>query len=128
MAVIVVGDIDPAEAEKKIRDHFSGFRNPANAKTRTAIIPIATRKKAEAMIVTDDESTNTILQIFNYIMPGKRIETWADYREEVKKEMINSLINERLQELTQKENLPFVYGITATDQFIRGYEASVSIA
>jgi zinc protease len=128
MAVIVVGDIDPAEAEKKIRDHFSGFRNPANAKPRPAIIPIATRKKAEAMIVTDDESTNTILQIFNYIMPGKRIKTWADYREEVKKEMINSLINERLQELTQKENPPFVYGITATDQFIRGYEASVSIA
>ena len=35
MAVIVVGDIDPAEAEKKIKAHFSGFKNPANAKTKT---------------------------------------------------------------------------------------------
>src|SRR5262245_21526332 len=128
MAVIVVGDIDPAEAEKKIKAHFSGFKNPSNQKPRPAITPIATRTKPDAMVVTDDEATNSILEVFNYITPAKKIKTWADYRQSVKKELINSLINERLQELTQKENPPFVYGFTGTDQFIRGYDAFVSAA
>lgn len=128
IAVLVVGDIDPAEAEKKIKAHFSNFKNPANAKPRPAITPIATRTKAEAMVLTDAEATNTILQVFNFITPSKKAKTWADYREAVKREMINSLINERLQELTQKENPPFVYGYTGTDQFIRGYDAFISAA
>jgi zinc protease len=128
MAVVVVGDIDPAEAEKKIKAHFSGFKNPVNEKPRPSIIPINARTKADAMALTDDEATNTILEIFNFITPSKKIKTWADYREAIKKELINSLINERLQELTQKENPPFVYGYTGTDQFIRGYDAFISFA
>jgi len=128
MAVIVVGDIDPAEAEKKIKDHFSGFKNPANEKLRPFITPIATRTKADAMVITDDEATNSILEVFNYITPAKKIKTWADYRESLKKELINSLINERLNELTQKENPPFVYGYTGSNQFIRGYDAFISFA
>src|SRR6187397_1180792 len=40
IAVIVVGDIDPAEAEKKIKAHFSKFTNPATATPRPHIIPI----------------------------------------------------------------------------------------
>src|SRR6185503_13803980 len=128
MAVIVVGDIDPAEAEKKIKAHFSGFKNPPHEKPRPAITPIATRTKPDAMVVTDDEATNSILEVFNYITPAKKVKTWADYRGSVKKELINSLINERLQELTQKENPPFAYGYTGTDQFIRGYDAFISFA
>ncbi len=128
MAVVVVGDIDPAEAEKKIKAHFSGFKNPANEKPRPPITPIKTRTKADAMVLTDDEATNTILQIFNFITPAKKIRTWSDYRESIKKELINSLINERLQELTQKENPPFVGGYTGLDQFIRGYDAFISAA
>jgi len=128
MAVIVVGDINPAEIEKKIKTHFSSFKNPAGQKPRPAVTPIATRTRADAMVVTDAEATNTVLQVFNFITPSKKVKTWADYREAVKREMINSLINERLQELTQKENPPFVYGYTGTDQFIRGYDASISVA
>ncbi|HET9824761.1 MAG TPA: insulinase family protein [Chitinophagaceae bacterium] len=128
MAVVVVGDIDPAEAEKKIKAHFSGFKNPANEKPRPAITPIAARIKPDAMVLTDDEATNTILEVFNYITPAKKVKTWSDYRESVKKELVNALINERLQELTQKENPPFVYGYTGIDQFIRGYDAFISFA
>src|SRR5215510_5147763 len=128
MAVIVVGDIDPAEAEKKIKAHFSGFKNPANERPRPAITPIATRTKPDAMVVTDDEATNSILEVFNYITPSKKVKTWADYRESVKREVVNALINERLQELTQKENPPFVYAYTGVDQFIRGYDGFISFA
>jgi len=128
MAVVVVGDIDPAEAEKKIKAHFSGFKNPAMEKPRPSITSISPRTKAEAMVLTDDEATNTILEVFNFITPAKKVKTLADYRESIKRELINSLINERLNELTQKEDPPFVYGYTGVDQFIRGYDAFISFA
>lgn len=128
MAVIVVGDIDPAEAEQKIKAHFGGFTNPANAKLRPSIIPIQARTKPEAMVITDAEATNTILEVFNFIRPAKKIKTWADYRESLVDELINTLVNLRLQELTQKENPPFVAGFAGKQNFIRGYEVFFTAA
>ena len=128
MAIIVVGDIDPAEAEKKIKAHFSKFQNPPNSPVRPTIIPIAARVKPEAMVVTDDEATNTILQVINYVKPAKKIRTWNDYRQQLVEQMISSLINERLNELTQKEKPPFVFGYTGYQSFIRGYSSFLSAA
>ena len=128
MAVIVVGDIEPAEAEKKIKAHFSKFTNPAGAPARPSIIPITQRTKPEGMVVTDDEATNEILQIFNFIKPAKKIKTWSDYRENIVEELISSLINQRLTELTQKENPPFVFGYTGYQSFLRGYNTFYAAA
>ena len=128
MAVIVVGDIDPADAEKKIKAHFSKFTNPPAAPARPAITPIAQRTKPEGMVVTDDEATNNILQIFNFIKPAKKIKTWGDYREHLVEELVSSLINQRLNELTQKADPPFVFGYTGYQSFLRGYNTFISAA
>src|SRR5215208_5621096 len=95
MAVVVVGDIDPAEAEKKIKAHFGSFKNPAGAKLRPSIIPIQSRMKPEAMVLTDEEATNTVLEVFNFVRPAKKVKTWADYRTSIIQDLINSLINQR---------------------------------
>lgn len=128
VAVIVVGDIDPAEAEKKIKAHFSKYTNPANAPARPAIIPIKQRTAPDAMVVTDDEATNAFIQIFNFVKPAKKIKTWADYRESTAEGLISSLINQRLQELTQKPNPPFVFAQTGFSPFLRGYNSFTSFA
>ena len=128
IAVIVVGDIDPADAEKKIVAHFSKFTNPANATVRPAIIPIKQRTAPDAMVVTDDEATNTFLEIFNFVKPAKKLKTWADYRESTVEGLVSSLINQRLTELTQKPNPPFVFANTGFQPFIRGYISFSSFA
>ena len=128
MAVIVVGDIDPAEAEKKIKAHFGGFKNPATEKPRPAIIAIPARVKPDAMVLTDEEMPNTVVQVFNFIKPAKKTRTWEDYRHSILQELVNNLINQRLEELTQKENPPFAFAFSGRDQFIRGYEAFFSYA
>ena len=46
MAVIVVGDIDPADAEKKIKAHFAKFKNPANATRKTCNYSYKTKNGA----------------------------------------------------------------------------------
>ena len=96
VAVIVVGDIDPVDAEKKIKAHFSKFTNPANATARPSITPIKQRTRPDAMVVTDDEATNTFLEIYNFVKPAKKIKTWADYRESTVEGLVSSLINQRL--------------------------------
>jgi zinc protease len=128
MAVIVVGDIDPAEAEKKIRAHFGKYKNPSNAPVRPAITPIKQRTTAETMVLTDEELPNTVVQMINSMKPSVKIKTWADYRRSILEDLVTSLINQRLQELAQKENPPFLYGFTGKVPFIRGYDAFMSYA
>jgi zinc protease len=123
MAVIVVGDIDVAEMEKKVKKHFGPYKNPANAKARPAIIPIQNRLRPEAMVVTDEENTSTILQVISTITPSKPVVTWKDYREKLVEELVNNIVNQRLQELTKKEQPPFVAGFAGQMSFIRGYDA-----
>jgi len=128
MAVMVVGDIDPAEAEKKIIDHFGKFKNPPAAPARPSIIPIKTRTAPEALVITDDEATNTTIQIYNYVKQATPVKTWAAYRQSIVEGLVSSLISQRLAELTQKENPPFIFANTSYSQFIRGYNSFSSFA
>jgi len=122
MAVIVVGDIDPAQAEKLVRKHFSGLTNPANARKReyARVPPYST---STAMVVTDKEATSYMVGI-NY--PAFHLEpmtTVGHYRHHLIKGVFLNLLNQRLQELTQKENPPFVFASVDFDSYARGYGA-----
>lgn len=128
MAVIVVGDIDPIEAEKMIRSHFEKYKNPAMAPERPSIIPIQARTKPEAMVLTDEEATNTFVQIYNFVKPSEKMKTWNDYRKNMIEGLISELINQRLSELSQKENPPFLFGATGYSPFLRGYNSFTSFA
>lgn len=128
MAVIAVGDIDPDLAEKEIIKHFSNLKNPEKEEERPAIIPILERKENAAMVLTDKEQTINLLQIFNYIEKSKKIDTWGDFRESIVEDLFNTLINQRLQELTQQPDPPFLFGGTSFGDFLRGYRIFSSIA
>lgn len=125
-AVVVVGDIDPAVAKQKIEAHFGHFTNPANAAPRPSIIPIPVRTKNKAMVLTDKEQTNTILQVFNYVERDTPVVTWNDYRQSVVEGLFNSIISQRFSELTQQANPPFLFAGTSFQEFIRGYRAFTS--
>ena len=128
MAVIVVGDIDPAYAEKEIIKHFSHFKNPANAKHRPKEIAIAERKVAASMVLTDKEQPRNILQVFNYVEKDKTISTWNDYRESIIENLFNTIISQRFSEMTQQPNPPFIFGTATFGGFIRGYRSFMNIA
>ena len=128
MAVIVVGDIDPAYAEKEIIKHFSHFKNPANAKPRPKEIAIAERKVAASMVLTDKEQPRNILQVFNYVEKDKTISTWNDYRESIIENLFNTIISQRFSEMTQQPNPPFIFGTATFGGFIRGYRSFMNIA
>lgn len=127
-AVIVVGDIDPALAEKEIVQHFSAFKNPAAERSRPSVIPIPTRTVSEGMVLTDKEQQYNILQLFNYVERDKKAVTWADYRQSIIESLFSTIINQRLTELTQQPDPPFVFANAGFSGFLRGYRAFVSFA
>ncbi len=128
MAVVVVGDLDPALAEQEIIKHFSGLQNPGQETPRPSVIPIAERKQNRGMVLTDKEQTGNVLEIFNFIEPAKQVSTWADYRVTIIENLFNGLINGRYSEFRQLPEPPFLYGGTAFEDFIRGYRTFVSYA
>ncbi len=121
-AVIVVGDIDAATAKKMIEKHFGGLKNPANERPRK-YIDVTSRKASEAMVVTDKEATNSVLQImFPYTKKHEEV-TVGDYRNNLVKQMAVAMINRKLTDLSRSGNPPFPFGGVGFDDMIHGYEA-----
>jgi zinc protease len=122
MAVVVVGDIEPSKAEEMIKKHFSSLTGPANPRKRE-LAEVPAYKVTDAMVVTDREATNYVVSI-NY--PAQKVNpsaTLGDYRKDIVQQLFTSMLNQRLQEITQKENPPFLFASTNFGSYARGYES-----
>ncbi len=127
MAVIVVGDIEESEAERLVKKHFEHLKNPDNPRPRTAS-EVTPRKKSEGIVATDKEATNHFVQIYYSTKKSDPETTVGDYRDYIVQRLFTTMLNQRLQELTQKSNPPFLYGASNLSDFVRGYEAYSSFA
>jgi zinc protease len=120
MAVVVVGDIDPAKAEAMVRKHFSGLTMPANPRKREyATMPPYTVNNA--VVVTDKEATSYFVAINYPPFKQETPTTIGHYRKYLVNQIYTTMLNQRLQELTQKQNPPFVFGQVGFDSYGRGY-------
>jgi zinc protease len=110
MCVIVVGDIDVAEMEKKIKTHFENYQNPKNEKVRKTY-DVPDHKETLVAIESDKEASSTQIQLLykDYGLPKKEI-TVGDYREKLAEGLFTTMLNNRLQELTNTATPPFTYG------------------
>jgi zinc protease len=107
MAVVAVGDFDPAEIERQIVSHFGPLRNPEHERARTwdDIKPLTA---TEAMIVTDRELSTSSVSLNYPIRFAPDRGTYGDYREKTVERMFGSLMAMRLAELAQQANPPFM--------------------
>jgi len=129
MAVVVVGDIEPSKAEEMIRKHFSSLTNPTNERKRE-FAEVSVYSNSEAIVSTDKEATSYSVNIQYPFVKDPATTTIADYKNDLTQRIFTSLLNQRLQELTQKENPPFLGASVSFGSFARGYEgfsASASV-
>lgn len=129
MAVIVVGDIDVAEMEQKIKDHFESYKNPANEKPRKTF-EVPNHKETFVCIESDKEASGTQIQLFykDYGVPKKTL-TLNDCKDELTEGLFTTMLNNRLNELTNSPTPPFTYGFSYHGQtFARSKEAYQSFA
>ncbi len=120
-AVIMVGDINVDSAEQLIKEYFGGLKNPANEKERFyASVPA--RQTSRALVVTDKEATNYVVQVQYPMFKEKEEVTLGDYRSDMIKNIFTGLINERLIELARSSKPPFLYAGTSYGSEARGYD------
>jgi len=80
-AVIIVGDIDPAKVEARIKAHFSGISNPSGEKQRTNY-DIPANSEPLIAITTDKEATENSISVF-YKHPLKPEKNLGDFRDKI---------------------------------------------
>ncbi len=116
MAVVVVGDIDVNEAEQKIISHFANIKNPDKIKKRIEY-GLPDNDKPLISIQTDVEATNNSLQFF-YKHENMINEKIGDYRQNILNQLYNGMLNNRLREISQQPDAPFIYGYSYYGDFL----------
>ena len=109
-AVMVVGDIDPNEAERIIKEKFSGFKNPPNERPRTFEFQMPARTTSKAMVLSDKEAPYTSVQIIGNSKREKKAATVGEWAAEIRQNLFNSMLSARFDELKNSSNPPFVFG------------------
>ncbi|HOW10761.1 MAG TPA: insulinase family protein [Bacteroidales bacterium] len=116
MAVAVVGDIDPDVAEKKVREYFSKVPAAVNPQKREEhIVPGNTEPLIS--VVTDKEATGYTAMIF-FKHPRSANGTYGEYRDQILRSLYTGMLNNRLGEIAQKPESPFVYAGSGYGSFI----------
>jgi zinc protease len=106
MAVIVVGDVDRNAVAAMIRRHFSTLANPERERPRPSF-DVPDRPASRYTVVTDKESTATVVQISN-LRPARNQGSVGGYREILADQLFAAMLDARLDELRQSENPPFL--------------------
>lgn len=106
-AVIAVGDFDVAKVEQLIKDNFSDLSNPDNERKRESYgIPDNTEPLVK--IVTDPEFPYNVAAV-TYKHAEVVENNEAELKTKILTNLINTMLSNRLTEIVQKGNAPFVF-------------------
>jgi zinc protease len=130
--LIIVGDIDPEQIENKLKTLFADIPAPVNPAKREQF-QVEDNDRPLVGVASDREATGTMLTISFKHKPlpqevrGTITELMFDYLNSI----ISRVMSERLTELTQQANPPFIgagvqnglFANTSTEEALSGYVA-----
>ena len=120
MAVIVVGDIDPAAAEKLVRARFDGIAKPSEPPGMVDHT-IPPHKETLYSLATDPEAQGwTVTVSFKSAAPQQK--TVGDYRAALVRQLVGEMLNPRLREIARRPNAPFIGAEASADTFGRSLQ------
>jgi len=123
-AVIVVGDIPVADAEKLIIQHFSDFKNPDPPRERPRVFEVKPLSANKAMVLSDEEANRTSISLNGSSHARKAITTPAAFMEKLIDNLCFSMLRSRFDELRTSADPPFVYGYAYLGGgWARGFES-----
>lgn len=106
-AVIAVGDFDVKRVEALIKANFSGLQNPAGEKPRTEY-SVAPTPGTVVKIATDPEFPYFLAQVV-VKHPQTVVKTEAGMLQSMRANLFNYMLSQRLGELQQRPDPPFLY-------------------
>jgi len=122
MAVIAVGDFDPAQIEGLIRKHFSGIPRRPDAPKRE-IYGVPANTVPLVAVASDKEATSSNVSLV-YKLPAATTTTVGDYRRDIVERLYLQMLNSRFAEIAQKPDAAFLgAGASKGSFFARTAEA-----
>ncbi|MDH6250791.1 zinc protease [Chryseobacterium sp. H1D6B] len=110
MAIVVVGDINVDEVEKKIKDNFSKYKNPAKPRERKSF-DLPNHKETLVAVETDPDATNSMVQFTMKDTEAYKPDvTVEQYNQSLVENISSTMLNNRLRELINSNNPPFTFG------------------
>ena len=122
-AIVVVGDIDVDQIESKIKKFYSEIPANKNPMIRHTF-NVPDNKEPIIAIATDKEAQNTNIRVsfkHDYVKPADKDMQY--YIESFKEVLYTTMLNERFNELIQKENPPFIFAFNFYGNFAGNKDA-----
>ncbi len=109
--IIIIGDIDVNEVESHLKTIFEDIPAPVNPAERTRF-QVADNAEPIVSICTDPEETNYNLSIYykHDIVPFEQRDDVQYWLKGYLDQLVSTMYNNRMEELTQKANPPFIFG------------------
>lgn len=126
MAVVAVGDFNPDEIENYIKKHFAEVKNPDNVRERKTF-DIPDHPKPLVSIVSDKENPYNLIQIF-FKNPSDNSSTHLRYRNSLIEALYVQMLNNRINEIMEAPNPPFLYAGSGLSPLNRSKDAFLLIA
>ncbi|HVG11164.1 MAG TPA: insulinase family protein [Thermoanaerobaculia bacterium] len=122
MAVVAVGDFEPARIEQQISKQLGVLKNPGTPRPRE-IFPVPTHQETLFSFTTDPEATDTSVAI-HWKQEKRREDRIVDYRRSIVEALYHAMLNQRLDEIAQRPDPPFLWGGSDTGRFVRSAEVT----
>jgi zinc protease len=123
MAVVAVGDFDRARIEDLIKKHFAALTNPPGAPARPDY-PVPDHDGTLFTVVPDKEAQQSIVAVYHKL-PAADQSTVGAYRRMLVERLFNDMLNDRLTEILQKPNPPFLGAVSSRGRFVGSKDAYV---
>jgi zinc protease len=124
-AIAIVGDFDADEMEQKVIDLFSGIPAVEDPEERT-MITIPDNEEMIYGLVTDKEADQSaVTMYYRRAVEDQSVATIGQLREDYVEMLFNRMMSQRIAELLQKGEPPFVNGSIRVGTLTRGYDVSV---
>ena len=109
--IIIIGDIDVNEVENHLKTIFEDIPAPINPAERTRF-QVADNEEPIVSICTDPEETNYNISVYykQDIVPFEERDDIQYWLKGYIDELVATMYNNRMEELTQKANPPFIFG------------------
>jgi zinc protease len=106
MAVVVVGDVDPAEMQRMIETRFGAIPRPATPPA-TVDRSVPSHDQTIYAIATDPEAQGWTVALAHK-RPFEAERTVGDYRRALIQQLATQMLNLRLREIARRPNAPFL--------------------
>ncbi|MBN1968462.1 MAG: insulinase family protein [Candidatus Delongbacteria bacterium] len=126
--VAIVGDIDPVKMEEMVNKYFNRIPKPENPREKV-YFEVPDKEGTDYIVLKDPESPETDVSIY-LRLPKTSTKTIGDMKNNLIENIYFTMFNNRLQEISQSKDSPFLRAYGYSYSFIKTkkfYTASANV-